>query len=164
GRSTLLVLDNFEQILDAAPLLASLLASVAALRVLVTSRAALRLRGEREFTVGPLALDPHVDATSPADLARCPAVRLFLERVRDVQPAFQLTSTNGPAVAEICRRLDALPLALELVAPWLKVLTARNLCRELARNVLLAAAGPRDLPERQQTMNATVAWSYQLLP
>src|SRR5262245_10617273 len=163
GSATLLVLDNFEQILDAAPLLASLLASVAVLRVLVTSRAALRLRGEREFTVGPLALDPGVDATSPADLARCPAVRLFVDRARDVQPAFQLTSTNGPAVAEICRRLDALPLALELVAPWLKVLTARNLCRRLARNVLLAAAGPRDLPERQQTMNATVAWSYHLL-
>jgi len=163
GRSVLLLLDNFEQVLDAAPLLLSLLASVAGLRILVTSRAALRVRGEREFTVGPLALDPHVDATSPADLARCPAVRLFLERVRDVAPAFQLTSVNGPAVAEICRRLDALPLALELVAPWLKVLTARTLCRRLGDNVLLTTAGPRDLPERQQTMNATVAWSYHLL-
>jgi predicted ATPase/DNA-binding XRE family transcriptional regulator len=163
GGSTLLVLDNFEQLLDEAPLLASLLASVAALRVLVTSRAALRLRGEREFTVGPLALDPDVDATSPVDLARCPAVRLFVDRARDVQPSFQLTSANGPAVAEICRRLDALPLALEIVAPWLKVLTPRNLCRRLARNVLLAPVGPRDLPERQQTMNATVAWSYHLL-
>src|SRR5262249_43941696 len=162
--STLLVLDNFEQVLAAAPLLASLLASVAALRVLVTNRSALRLRGEREFIVGPLALDPDVDASSPADLARCPAVRLFVDRARDVQPAFHLTSANGPAVAEICRRLDALPLALELVAPWLKAPTARKLCRRPPGHVLLGAKGPRDLPERQQTMNATVAWSYHLLP
>jgi predicted ATPase/DNA-binding XRE family transcriptional regulator len=161
--STLLVLDNFEQVLDAAPQLADLLASVAALRVLVTSRAPLRVRGEREYVVGPLAMDVDVDATSPADLARSPAVRLFLDRVRDVQPDFHLTSANGPAVAEICRRLDALPLALELAAPWLKVLTAEDLCRRLARDVLFSTAGPRDLPERQQTMNATVAWSYQLL-
>ena len=163
GTSTLLVLDNFEQVLDAAPLLADLLASVVALRILVTSRAPLRVRGEREFAVGPLALDVDVDATSPADLGRSPAVMLFLERVRDVQPDFRLTPANGPAVAEICRRLDALPLALELAAPWLKVLTAEDLCRRLARDVLFSADGARDLPERQQTMNATVAWSYQLL-
>ena len=86
GTPTLLVLDNFEQVLDAAPLVADLLTSVAALRVLVTSRAPLRVRGEREYAVGPLALDADVDATSPADLARSPAVRLFVERVRDVQP------------------------------------------------------------------------------
>jgi predicted ATPase/DNA-binding XRE family transcriptional regulator len=163
GTPTLLVLDNFEQVLDAAPLLADLLASVAALRVLVTSRAPLHLRGEREYAVGPLALDTEVDATSPTDLARSPAVRLFVERVRDVQPDFHLTAANGPAVKEICRRLDALPLALELAAPWLKVLSAEGLCERLARDVLLSTAGSRDLPERQQTMNATVAWSYQLL-
>ena len=109
---TLLVLDNFEQVLDAALLVADLLAAVAALRVLVTSRAPLRVRGEREYAVGPLALEP--DTASPADLARSPAVRLFVERVRDVQPDFRLTSANGPTVREICQRLDALPLALEL--------------------------------------------------
>jgi predicted ATPase len=163
GTPTFLVLDNFEQVLDAAPLLADLLASVAALHVLVTSRAPLHLRGEREYAVGPLALDTDVDATSPTDLARSPAVRLFVERVRDVQPDFHLTAANGPAVKEICRRLDALPLALELAAPWLKVLSAEGLCERLARDVLLSTAGSRDLPERQQTMNATVAWSYQLL-
>jgi predicted ATPase/DNA-binding XRE family transcriptional regulator/predicted transcriptional regulator len=163
GVPTLLVLDNFEQVLDAAPQVAELLASVAALRVLVTSRGPLRVRGEREYEVGPLALDADVDATSPDDLARSPAVRLFVERVRDVQPDFRLTSANGPAVAEICRRLDALPLALELAAPWLKVLSAEGLCERLARDVLISTAGSRDLPERQQTMNATVAWSYQLL-
>jgi len=158
---TLLVLDNFEQVLDAAPLVADLLASVVSLRVLATSRASLRLRGEREYSVGPLALN--ADAMSPADLARSPAVRLFVERVRDVRPDFRLTTVNGPTVAAICRRLDALPLALELAAPWLKVLTAEDLLNRLAHDVLLSTVGPRDLPERQQTMNATVAWSYQLL-
>ena len=164
GTPTLLVLDNFEQVLDAAPLVADLLIAVAALRVLVTSRAPLRVRGEREYAVGPLGLDLDVDAASPADLARCPAVRLFVERVRDVQPDFRLTAANGPTVTEICRRLDALPLALELAAPWIKVLTTEDLLRRLENDVLLSTVGrPRDLPERQQTMNATVAWSYQLL-
>src|SRR4030095_5224779 len=160
---TLLVLDNFEQVIEAAPLVADLLAAVAALRVLVTSRARLRVRGEREYAVGPLALDVDVDATSPADLVRSPAVRLFVERVRDVQPDFQLTPANGPTVRAICQRLDALPLALELAAPWVKVLTAEDLLQRLGHDVLLSTVGSRDLPQRQQTMNATVAWSYQLL-
>jgi len=163
GTPTLLVLDNFEQVLDAAPLIADLLTSVAALRVLVTSRAPLRVRGEREYTVGPLALDADSDATSPADFARSPAVRLFVERVRDVQPGFRLTSANGTTVTAICRRLDGLPLALELAAPWIKVLTPEDLLRRLTDDVLPSPVGARDLPERQQTINATVAWSYQLL-
>jgi len=161
---TLLVLDNFEQVLDATPLVVDLLTAVAPLRILVTSRAALRVRGEREYAVGPLALTVDDDAASPADFARSPAVRLFVERVRDVQPGFRLTSANGPVVAAICRRLDALPLALELAAPWMKVLTVEDLLRRLTENVLLSTVGLRDLPERQQTINATVAWSYHLLP
>jgi predicted ATPase/DNA-binding XRE family transcriptional regulator len=160
-RPTLLVLDNFEQILDAAPLVTDLLTSVATLRALVTSRAALRVRGEREYLVGPLALEISADAMSPADLS--PAVRLFVERVRDVEPGFRLTLANGPTVTAICRRLDALPLAIELAAPWIKVLPVEELLRRLTHDVLLSTAGPRDLPERQQTINATVAWSYQLL-
>ena len=160
---TLVVLDNFEHVLDAAPLVADLLTSVATLRLLATSRAPLRVRGEREYAVGPLALEGDSDVTSPADLARSPAVRLFVERVRDVQPDFRLTAANGPTVTAICHRLDALPLALELAAPWIKVLTAEGLLRRLAGGVLPSTVGPRDLPERQQTMNATVAWSYQLL-
>jgi len=163
NQPTLLVLDNFEQVLEATPLVADLLRSVTTLRVLVTSRAALRVRGEREYTVGPLALDVDAAATSPADFARSPAVRLFVERVRDAQPDFRLTSKNGPTVTAICRRLDALPLALELAAPWIKVLTVEDLLRRLTDDVLLSTVGPRDLPERQQTINATVAWSYQLL-
>jgi predicted ATPase/DNA-binding XRE family transcriptional regulator len=160
---TLLVLDNFEHVLDAAPLVADLLTSVPSLQLLVTSRAPLRVRGEREYAVGPLELEAGSEAMPAADLARLPAVRLFVERVRSVQPDFRLTSANGPTVAAICRRLDALPLALELAAPWLKVLTAEGLLRRLTDDVLLSTVGPRDLPERQRTMNATVAWSYQLL-
>jgi predicted ATPase/DNA-binding XRE family transcriptional regulator len=160
---TLLVLDNFEHVLDATPLVVDLLTSVASLRLLVTSRAPLRVRGEREYAVGPLALEPGSEEMSLADLARVPAVHLFVERVRDVRPDFRLTQANGPTVAAICRQLDALPLALELAAPWMKVLTPEDLLGRLLPDVLLAAPGPRDLPERQQTMNATVAWSYQLL-
>ncbi|HEX5107125.1 MAG TPA: helix-turn-helix domain-containing protein [Vicinamibacterales bacterium] len=161
---TLLVLDNFEQVLDASSMVADLLAAVEQLRVLVTSRAPLRVRGEREYALGPLALDVDDDASSPAEFARSPAVRLFVERVRDVQPGFRLTSANGRIVTAICRRLDALPLALELAAPWIKVLPVEELLRRLTDDVLLSSIGPRDLPERQQTINATVAWSYQLLP
>jgi predicted ATPase len=133
------------------------------LRLLATSRAPLRVRGEREYAVGPLALDAAPDALSATDVTEAPAVRLFVERVRDVRPNFRLTAANGPIVTTICRRLDALPLALELAAPWLKVLTLEDLCSRLQHDVLLSTAGPRDLPERQQTMSATVGWSYQLL-
>jgi transcriptional regulator with XRE-family HTH domain len=133
---TLLVLDNFEHLLDAAPLVADLLTSVPSLRLLVTSRAPLHVRGEREYVVGPLALQAASDATSPADLARVPAVRLFVERVRDVRPDFRLTPANGPTVAAICRRLDALPLALELAAPWVKVLTLEDLLNRLEHESL----------------------------
>jgi predicted ATPase/DNA-binding XRE family transcriptional regulator len=160
---TLLVLDNCEHVLDGMPLVAALLASAVSLRVLATSRAPLHVRGEREYNVGPLALEADADASSPADLARSPAVRLFVERVRNVRSDFRLTAANGSTVTAICRRLDALPLALELAARWLKVLTPEDLLRRLERDVLLSSVGPRDLPERQQTMNATVAWSYQLL-
>jgi predicted ATPase len=163
GRSTLLLLDNFEQVLDAAPLIAELLTSVAALRVLVTSRAPLHLRGEREYSVGPLELRHGIQAGTPQDLAGAPAVRLFVERVQDVQPGFRLTAKNAWIVAAICRRLDALPLALELAAPWMKVLSVDDLLHRLEQNVLFSTTGLRDLPARQQTINATVAWSYQLL-
>ena len=162
-RPILLVLDNCEQVVGLAPLIADLAASARSLRVLATSRAALRIRGERLHAVEPLGLQADSAGTSPVDLARVPAVRLFLERVRDGQPEFRLTPANAPTVTAICRRLDALPLALELAAPWLKVLTADGLLRRLTRHALLPNAGARDLPERQQTMNATVAWSYQLL-
>ncbi len=163
GVPTLLVLDNFEHVLDAVPLVAELLTTVPPLRILATSRASLRVRGEHEYLVAPLALTPDDETMSPEDLSRSPAVRLFVDRVREVRPDFRLTSANGPTVAAICRRLDALPLALELAARWMKFLTADDLRRRLDTDVLLSATGPRDLPERQQTMNATIAWSYLLL-
>jgi predicted ATPase len=160
---TLLVLDNFEHLMDAAPLVADLLASVPPLKVIVTSRAPLHVRGEREFAIGPLTVKAGAESMPLSDLATVPAVRLFLDRVRDVRPDFCLTTENAGTIVAICRRLDALPLALELAAPWLKVLTLEDLFRRLEKGVALPADGPRDLPERQQTMNATVAWSYDLL-
>jgi predicted ATPase/DNA-binding XRE family transcriptional regulator len=162
-RPVLLLLDNCEQVLEAAPVVADLVASAAALRVLATSRAPLRVRGERLYSVGPLACQADAGVVSPADLVGIPAVQLFVERVRALQPAFRLTPRNGRTVIAICRRLDALPLALELAAPWMKVLTAENLLHRLEHDVLLSSIGARDLPERQQTINGTVAWSYQLL-
>src|SRR5262249_10852027 len=115
-RTTLLVLDNCEHVLEGMPLVASLLAMVPSLRVLATSRTPLRIGGEREYPVGPLALDADERAVAPA-------IRLFVDRVLDVCPDFRLTDANAPVIAAICRRLDAVPLALELVAPWLKVLS-----------------------------------------
>ena len=162
-QSTLLVLDNCEHVLDAAPVVAELLAATPLLRLLVTSRAPFRIRGEREYAVGPLALDGASETAALTDLARMPAVQLFVERAREVRPGFQLTEANGPTVAAICRKLDALPLGLELAARWMKVLSPEDLRRRLEHDVLLPAGGLRDLPERQQTMSATVAWSYQLL-
>ncbi len=159
GRSTLLVLDNCEHVLDAMPVIASLLAAASSLRVLATSRAPLRIGGEREYPVGPLALE--TDGAVPSGVA--PAVRLFVDRAVAAAPDFRLTDTNASVIDAICRRLDALPLALELAAPWLKILRPEDLLRRLRDNVLSPALERRDLPERQQTMNATVAWSYQLL-
>jgi predicted ATPase len=157
------VLDNCEQVLDAAPLVADLATSSRSVRVLATSRAALRVRAERLYAVDPLTLRTDSAAMSPAELARVPAVRLLLERVRAVQPAFRLTPANAPAMIAICRRLDALPLALELAAPWLRVLAPDDLRHRLERNADLPPVGARDFPERQRAIDATVAWSYQLL-
>ena len=159
----LLLLDNCEQVLGAAPLMVELLTAAASLRILATSRAPFRIRGERLYAVRPLPCETGARGMAPADLVRVPAVRLFVERVRDVQPAFRLTVENAQAVIGICRRLDALPLALELAAPWMKALTADDLLTQLEHDGMRSTAGARDLPERQRTMNATVAWSCQLL-
>jgi predicted ATPase/DNA-binding XRE family transcriptional regulator len=159
----LLVLDNCEHVLDAAPLVVDLLTSAPSLRLLATSRAPLRLRGERLYTLGPLDLHVDAEALSPDDLAQIPALHFFIERVRGARPDFRLTSMNAPAMVAICRRLDALPLALELAAPWIKVLTPQGLLRRLEQDVLLPPVARGDLPERQQTMSSAVTWSCQLL-
>src|SRR4051812_8514040 len=159
----LLLVDNFEQVLEAAPVIAALLTAAPALRLLVTSRAPLRVRGERLYPLGRLTLPPEGEEGPDDQLGDSPAVRLFVARVVDVQPGFRLTPGNTPIVAAICRKLDALPLALELAAPWMKTLAPEGVLRRLEDDILLCPAGPRDLPPRQQTMNATVAWSYQLL-
>jgi predicted ATPase/DNA-binding XRE family transcriptional regulator len=162
-RSLLLILDNFEQVLDAAPLVAALLESAATLRILTTSRAPLHLRGEREFVVRPLGLPAPGAGTAAADAVESPAVRLFVERIRDVQDGFQVTDANAATLVAICRRLDGLPLALELAAGGVKAITPIELLARLEHDVPAPVPGARDLPERQQTMTAVVAWSYELL-
>ena len=161
GRRMLLVLDNFEQVLGAAPAVADLLQRVPGLRVLVTSRVVLRLRGEQEWRVDPLGVPP--PGSTLAVLAEAPAVRLFVDRARDVQPGFMLTSQNAAAVAELCRRLDGLPLALELAAASMRLLTPDQILARLPGQLEHPGA-VADLPGRQQTLTSTIQWSYDLLP
>ena len=159
----LLVLDNFEQVVEAAPLVADLLAACPGLKVLVTSRMRLRVSGEHEHVVPPLGLTEQVKHAALEDVAESEAVRLFVERAQAVQEDFALTPENAPAVAAICRRLDGLPLAIELAAARVKVLTPSALLTRLERRLPLLTGGGRDQPARQQTMRDAIAWSYGLL-
>jgi len=159
----LLLIDNFEQLLDAAPLLTDLLESCANLKVLVTSRAVLRVYGEHDFDVPPLGLPPRVARPSIAELARFPAVALFVQRATAVKPDFALTADNGTAVAEICAKLDGLPLAIELAAARVRMLTPAAMLQRLEGGFELLTGGARDLPARQQTLLATLEWSHGLL-
>ncbi|MGI8688976.1 MAG: ATP-binding protein [Thermomicrobiales bacterium] len=163
AKRLLLVLDNFEHLLAAAPVASDLLAACPDLKVLTTSRALLHLSGEHEYAVPPLALpDPHQSADI-ARLPRIPAVALFLERLAAISPGFALTETEAPAIAAICQRVDGLPLAIELAAARGKYLTVRELAARLDRRLQILTHGPRDLPLRQQTLRDTIAWSYDLL-
>jgi predicted ATPase/DNA-binding CsgD family transcriptional regulator/transcriptional regulator with XRE-family HTH domain len=162
-RRLLLLLDNFEHLLEAAPLVTELLQHCPALKVLVTSRAALHVSGEHEFAVHPLAV-PQWDRTlSVEELARVASVALFCQRAGAVRSDFALTAANAPAVAEICMRLDGLPLAIELAAARSKVLTPQALLARLEHRLTLLTGGPRDLPARQRSLRNTIAWSYDLL-
>jgi non-specific serine/threonine protein kinase len=163
ARAMLLVLDNVEQIVSGMTPFGAMLAACPRLALLVTSRVVLRLSGEHVFPVLPLAL-PGPDLSVPAErLAGAPAVRLFAERARAVEPGFAVTPANAVAVASICRRLDGLPLAIELAAAWSAVLPPSALLPRLARRLPLLVDGPRDLPARQQTLRDAIAWSYDLL-
>lgn len=159
----LLVLDNFEHLLEGAPLICPLLAASPGLKVLATSRAPLRLTREREYAVEPLEVPPPANLPSLSELGRVPAVTLFVERARQTKPAFELTPENARDVAQVCRRLDGLPLALELAAARVKLLTPRSMLERLDHGLKFLTGGARDLPRRQQTMRGAVAWSYDLL-
>jgi predicted ATPase/class 3 adenylate cyclase len=162
-KELLLILDNFEQVLEAASFVGELLGACSRLKVLATSRTPLRLYGEREYPVPPLALpDPRV--LPPLEvLTQYEAVRLFVERARAVKPDFSVTNESAPAVAEICARLDGLPLAIELAAARTRILPPQKMLERLSNRLMLLKGGARDLPARQQTLRGTIDWSYQLL-
>lgn len=162
-KQLLLVLDNFERVADAAPVVADLLAACSRLVVLVTSRVPLRLRGESEFFVPPLALPDLAHLPEPTAMTAYPAVALFHERVIAVRPNFAITATNAAEVAAICVRLDGLPLALELAAARTRILDPEALLARLTKSLGVLTGGARDLPTRHHTLRDTIAWSYELL-
>jgi predicted ATPase/class 3 adenylate cyclase len=159
----LLVLDNFEQLLEGGPTVTKLLGAAPALTALVTSRAPLHVSGEHEYPVPPLALpDLRTTGALPA-VAACEAVQLFVERARAVNPGFELTSENAAAVANVCARLDGLPLAVELAAARVRILSPQALLGRLSQRLALLTGGARDAPARQRTLRDTIAWSHALL-
>jgi predicted ATPase/DNA-binding SARP family transcriptional activator len=162
-RRLLLVLDNCEHLPDVGAEVAALLAAAPGLRVVATSRAALGISGEHTFPVPPLPLPNLAHLPPAAELAAVPSVALLLERGRALNPSLQLTDDNAAALAAICVRLDGLPLAIELAAARLRLLSPRDLLARLGRSLALLTGGARDLPARQQTLRATIDWSYRLL-
>jgi predicted ATPase/DNA-binding XRE family transcriptional regulator len=162
-RRLLLVLDNLEQVLATAADIGTLLELAPGLVVLATSREPLRLRWEREFPLSPLPVPDRDQPTSTTTLATQPAVALLIERAQAAQPAFALTEANAAAIADLCRRLDGLPLALELAAARLKILTPAALLARLGRRLDLLTTAVRDAPERHQTLRTAIGWSYDLL-
>ena len=161
GKEMLLVLDNLEQVIAAAPDIASLLSSAPRLKVLASSREPLRVAGERELVLAPLSLPG--PTASPQDIAAAAAVQLFLARAQEVVPGFDVTTEDAPTVAEICRRLDGLPLALELAAARVKVLSLAALNDRLVQGLKVLTSTRRDATERQRTLKGAIAWSYDLL-
>jgi predicted ATPase/serine/threonine protein kinase len=163
NQPVMLLLDNFEHLIASAPVIAQLLTIGPQLKIVVTSQAPLHVYGEHEFPVPPLAL-PDPKSMPPLEaLSRLPAVALFVERARAVKPEFALTKENAPTVAAICARLDGLPLAIELAAARIKLLSPPSMLTRLENRLNLLTGGARDLPSRQQTLRGTVDWSYGLL-
>ena len=163
NKQQLLLLDNFEQIISAAPLLTELLEACPYLKILVTSREVLHLRGEQQYVVPPLALPDPEHLPDEPSLAHVPAVQLFVQRAKAITSEFLLTTDNATTITEICVRLDGLPLAIELAAARVKLLAPQALLTRLDHRLLVLTGGARDLPERQQTLHNTIQWSYDLL-
>jgi predicted ATPase/DNA-binding XRE family transcriptional regulator len=162
-RQLLLVLDNFERLLKAGPPIAQLLTACPRLKVLVTSRVVLRLQGEHDYEVPPLKLPSAGDRPSPEELGRYEGIRLFMQRAQAANSRFTITTENAPAVVELCRQLDGLPLAIELAAARAKLLSPEAVLARLGNRLGLLTGGARDLPDRQRTLRATLDWSYALL-
>jgi predicted ATPase len=162
-RRLLLVLDNFEQVLGAAPAVTELVAGAPGLKVLATSRAPLGLYGEHEYAVPPLSVPDVKHLPDLKSLSQYEAVRLFIERAKAAKVDFEVTDESAPAVAEICVRLDGLPLAIELAAARIKMLPPKAMLQRLGNRLKLLTGGARDLPERQRTLRATIEWSFALL-
>lgn len=163
GKHLLVVLDNHEHVLEAAPLLGELLQAAPEVQALVSSRAALRLDGEREYPLAPLRSPDQTGGIPLAELAAWPAVQLFAERAEMARPGFQLTKEHANDVASICRRLDGLPLAIELAAARLRLLSPAMLMERLEQRLPLLTSNRRDVPTRHQSLEMAVAWSYDLL-
>jgi predicted ATPase/class 3 adenylate cyclase len=163
SKQVLLVLDNLEQVIESSRFIGQLLVVCPEVKVLATSRVRLQLRGEREYPLQPLALPDSWRRATPSSLSHYESVRLFVERAQEVKPSFIVTNDNAPAVAEICARLDGLPLAIELAAARVRMLPPEALLKRLAERLPLLTGGARDLPERQQTLRGAIAWSYELL-
>jgi predicted ATPase/class 3 adenylate cyclase len=163
AREILLLLDNFEQVVDEAPVVGELLSACPKLKVLVTSRIALKVYGEREYAVPPLALPDPTHLPPVERLTQYEAVRLFIERAQAAKAGFELTSENARAIAEICVRLDGLPLAIELAAARAKILPPEAMLNRLTNRLKLLRGGARDLPARQRTLRGAIDWSHDLL-
>ena len=161
-KDMLLIFDNFEQVTAAAPDVAELIASAPGIKIIVTSRILLRLRGEQEYPVSPLEVP--ADLQKPGeDLLEYESIALFRQQARSVQPRFEITDENRSTVVEICRRLDGLPLAIEIAAARTRMLPPRAMLKRLDQSLSLLVGGPKDLPDRQQTLRQTIDWSYELL-
>lgn len=163
SKHLLLVLDNFEQVAHSAPLISRILQAAPAIKALVTSRTRLGIRGEREYSVPPLAVPDRGAPIVVPDLLQCSAVALFVDRAQATSSGFALTESNAAAVTEICRGLDALPLAIELAAARVKLLPPDALLKRMSQRLGLLTGGKGDRPARQQTLRAAIAWSYDLL-
>jgi len=163
AKELLLILDNFEQVLGAAPLVGQILAGTEQVKVIVTSREPLGLRGEREYPVPPMSLPDVGHLPPPESISQYEAIALFIDRARAVQPTFTATNQSAPTLARIVGRLDGLPLAIELAAARVKILTPEAILRRLEHSLSLLSGGARDVPARQQTLRDTIAWSYDLL-